>query len=136
MKNSIKLLITGANGFVGSNIIKYLTDNNPSLNSHKNSEIIYEKISGKSSEITPNLCKIIAQVRSNNKSKYIKKYLNPLVDTVIEGDIVDPFLFDSINSDCSNIDVVIHTAGLTTNKHKKNLIKVNVNGTKNVINFC
>lgn len=96
----MKVLVTGASGFVGSNIVDKLID-------------------------------LDHDVYSLFRESSSKKYLNPK-SHLVHGSLEDLSNVDDIKNE---IDVVIHVAGLVASKNKKDLHRVNVEGTKNLINL-
>ena len=106
MKKSAIILITGANGLLGSYIIRYLVQNG------------YQNI--------------IGLVRKNANKGLID--LSELEHVRwIEGDIMDMSQMDDI---ISNVNYVIHTAAEVhfDTRNKSKLYQVNVEGTVNIVN--
>ncbi len=102
-----KILITGAGGQIGKQVISYLL-----------SESKYD--------IT------ILDLKNKNNIKYFKKYENRL--NIVFGDIND---FELIKFLIRNQDVVIHLAGIMPplSEYKNNLNDIiNIDGTTNIIN--
>lgn len=109
----MKILITGATGFLGQTILSYIYNDNEL----KNADV--------SAFVLPN----------DKHEKDINKYLNNYDLKIIHGDIC---IFEEIDNAIKGIDIVIHTAGLISywRKDLKKLINVNVNGTENIVNSC
>ncbi len=104
MKN---VLITGANGFVGTNLVKeLLTD-----------EGLY----------------IRAMVMENTPTKTLETLKNDHSDMeIVVANLLD---MQSLRKATENIDIVVHLAGIVSDWASKELYeKVNVGGTKNLLN--
>ncbi|NHJ46620.1 MAG: NAD-dependent epimerase/dehydratase family protein [Asgard group archaeon] len=110
-KKKTQVLITGANGFIGSNLTKYLS-NDPSL-------------------------EVYAMVRSKDTVRFLKDFqINP--DTkkkmfdMVEANLQDE---ESIIKVCKNMDVIIHLASNVSDWGKrKDFYEINVEGTKRILN--
>lgn len=100
--NKNKVLVTGASGLLGEELIKQLLKNDQ---------------------------EVIALV--HKKPIQIK---NPLLQ-VIQGDIFDVILLDDL---VGQVQRVYHCAGIVSfsAKQKEQMIKVNIEGTANVVNAC
>lgn len=108
-----RVLVTGANGFIGSHCVKSLLSEN---------------------------CLVRGTVRSlKDKKNYETLYtLNPSKNSnleIVEGDLKDPSVWDNIVKDC---DFVLHIASpvFKEAKDKPNLQKSAVLGTKHVLEAC
>jgi nucleoside-diphosphate-sugar epimerase len=104
---SKKILITGGTGFLGAYIIRHLLEKGYS-------------------------------VRAIRRSKKLPAYIPASVfDKVewVEGDILDVV---SLEDAMDGVDTVIHSAAVVSfsGKEKKNMYKVNVDGTANVVNMA
>ncbi|MHA2219205.1 MAG: GDP-mannose 4,6-dehydratase [Candidatus Hodarchaeales archaeon] len=93
--SSLKWLITGGCGFIGTSLINYLLRENPEMNIR-----ILDNLSTGSKE---NLFEITSSIKRELKiaSKNIE---------LIEGDIRD---FDTCNKCCEGIDIIVHLAANT-----------------------
>ncbi len=102
----MQILITGGCGFVGSHLSKYLLEKG-----HK----------------------VVAYDNFSNS----KKNENSLQPRVIKGDILD---LSHISKCLEKIDLVIHLAAqisvIDSNSHPEKTLKINVQGTENVLNAC
>ena len=87
----MSVLVTGGLGFIGSNIVTELLDNNYSI-------IIVDNLSNSSRKVLTNIERIINIERITNK-----------VINFYEGDINDEYLLNSIFEE-NNIESVIHLA--------------------------
>lgn len=98
----MKILITGATGFIGRNLVKGLQDR-------------YE---------------VICLVRSGSHTSILKD-----MHVMIEyGDITNP---SSIENGFNDIDIAIHLAAVKYHyKPKEEIIRVNVDGTRNLLECC
>ncbi len=126
--NRLKILITGANGFLGSNLTNYLAND-------KNLEVF--------AMVRPN-----APVNFLHEFEYApqdptKLGTNSDVDAdsernlgqkrfhIVEANILKEVDMDNV---CKNMDVIIHLAGKVTDWGKReDFIRLNVQGTRNVI---
>lgn len=106
------LLVTGATGLIGSNIIKYLLDQK---------------------EIK---CKIIALVRNVDKAKNIFKENIDNIELIV-GDVTDRVCISNINE---KIDYIIHAASFTSSKqfvdNPVEVIETSINGTVNLLELA
>ncbi|MFH1336603.1 MAG: NAD-dependent epimerase/dehydratase family protein, partial [Candidatus Zixiibacteriota bacterium] len=98
-KRSLIVLVTGANGFVGSHLVERLLDKG-----------------------YPVRC--LVRKTSN------LKWLSDLKVEYAYGDISEK---DSLKEAVRNVDIIIHSAGLTKAKTKEEYFKANAEGTKNLI---
>ena len=102
-----KILVTGGTGFVGSYILRYLVKKD------------YQKL--------------FCLKRSTSKLDL----LSPVVDkiTFLEGDVLD---ITSLENAIRQVDIVIHCAAMVSfkSKDKERMMKVNVEGTANIVNIC
>ncbi len=102
-----KILVTGGTGFVGSYILRYLVKKD-----YKN---------------------LYCLKRSTGKLDL----LSPVVDkiTFLEGDVLD---ITSLENAIRQVDIVIHCAAMVSfkSKDKERMMKVNVEGTANIVNIC
>ena len=109
------IFLTGGTGLVGAHILLNLVDKGQKVRALKR----------KSSSLN---------VINSIFSHYNKKHL---LDTIewVEGDICDVFLIEDAIAEC---DRVIHCAGLVSfnPKHNNQLMNINVDGTKNIVNIC
>lgn len=114
------IIITGSSGFLGKNLIKYLINNNISK-------------------------KIIAidNFISSSKNIFLKfisenKY-NNIVD-IVEGDICDDNLIDTIKQLYNHIDEIYHMASIASPKYYMKYpletLDVGYKGTKNILELC
>lgn len=94
------ILITGASGFVGKNLLKNLVNRN---------------------------MKVRALVRDKNKIDDSNKC------EILEGDLLDK---RSLDKATQNVDIVVHLAAIIKSSNTKELMNVNVQGTKNLVVFC
>jgi dihydroflavonol-4-reductase len=102
---STKILITGGTGFVGAYIIKHLIENDYSVRAIR---------------------------RSNKLPFFIPKEVFDKVEWV-DGNVLDVI---SLEDAMEGIDTVIHSAAVVSflKKERKQMYKVNVEGTANVVN--
>jgi dihydroflavonol-4-reductase len=100
----MKALITGANGFVGSHLTKFLADQG----------------------ITT-----IAYILKGTDCELLK-ILNPTMQnvTIIEGNVLDT---DSLEQNLKDIDLVFHLAGVIRGYNQEDFDKINLQGTRNII---
>jgi nucleoside-diphosphate-sugar epimerase len=109
-KKTKRVIITGANGFVGSNLTKYLSQD-PSLE-------VYAMVRNKA---TVNFLKDF-QYEENSKEKRFE---------MVEGNLSDE---DSLVKAFEEKDIIIHLAGYVSDWGKKErFFKLNVDGTKTVL---
>ena len=108
MDSTSKILVTGANGLLGSYILRYLV--------HQG----YNNLT--------------ALVRNKKKLELIPSSVQSTIQ-IVEGDILD---FNLINNLTAQMDYVVHTAAEVhfSNRKLKQLFKTNVDGTANIANCC
>lgn len=106
LKNK-RVLVTGGTGFVGSYILRYLVDKG------------YENV--------------FCLKRESSKLDLIKPIENKI--SYFNGDLND---VSSLENAISQVDIVIHCAAIVSFKKKDRdvLMKVNVEGTANLVNIC
>lgn len=106
------LLVTGATGLIGSNIIKYL---------------LQQKKIG---------CKIMAFVRNADKAKRIFENDTDNIELIV-GDVTDSKCINSINE---KVDYIIHAASFTSSKqfveNPVEVIETSINGTLNLLELA
>lgn len=106
------LLVTGATGLIGSNVIKYLLQ-------HKEIE-----------------CKIIALVRNADKAEKVFKTDVDKIELIV-GDVTDKECINNINQ---QIDFIIHAASFTSSKqfveNPVEVIDTSINGTVNLLELA
>lgn len=102
-----KAFVTGANGFIGSFLLKHLVK--------------------QGIEVTGFILK-------GTSCKFLEK-INPSLEniTIIEGNVLD---LDSIQESLRDMNYVFHLAGIIQGYVQEDYDRVNVNGTKNVLNAC
>ena len=94
----MRILVTGASGFIGSGLVATL------------------------SEQGHEVCALMRPTASNEFLKGVKF-------TRLTGDLLEP---ESLLRACTNIDAIIHCAGLTAAKNREEYFKFNAEGTKNL----
>ena len=94
----MRILVTGASGFIGSGLVSALNDAG-----HE----------------------VCALMRPTASSEFLKE----VKFTRLSGDLRDK---ESLARSCTNVDVVIHAAGLTAAKDREEFFKFNAEGTKNL----
>ena len=107
MKNK-KIFITGATGFVGSYLIRYL--------------------------VQSGYTNIVAMKRSTSRMDLVTEVVDLV--TWVEGDVLDvPFLEDIFSS---GIDIVFHCAAVVSfdPRDREEMYAINVTGTANVVNIA
>lgn len=104
---STKVLITGGTGFLGSYIIKELVEKGYAVRAIRHSKKL---------------------------PSWISKEVFEKVEWV-DGDVLDVV---SLEEAMEGVDIVIHSAAIVSfiNKEKKEMLKVNVDGTANVVNIA
>ncbi|MHA1126923.1 MAG: NAD-dependent epimerase/dehydratase family protein [Candidatus Heimdallarchaeota archaeon] len=102
-----KAFVTGANGFVGSFLLKHLVEQGMEVTAY----ILKGTDNGFLEKINPSLKNI----------------------TIIEGNVLD---WDSIKASLRDINYVFHLAGILQGYVQEDYDRVNVNGTKNILNAC
>jgi len=109
-KTKTRILITGANGFVGTNLTKYLSQN-PTF-------------------------EVFAMVRDKSTIRFLKdfqfkEHSHDKFFEIVEANLNDE---QSIITACQDMDVVVHLAGLVSDWGKMEVFwKENVEGTKKVL---
>ncbi len=103
----MKALITGANGFVGSHLTKFLAE--------KGIETIAYILKGTDHE----LLKILYPSLKNVK--------------IVEGNVLK---MDSLRINLKDVDFVFHLAGVIRGYNQEDFDRINVIGTKNIIQAC
>ena len=101
-RQSIKTLVTGANGFVGSHLVEGLLDRG-------------------------------YQVRCLIRKTSNLKWLSDLKIEYAYGDISEK---NSLKEAVRNVDIIIHSAGLTKAKTREEYFKANAEGTRNLMEVC
>jgi dihydroflavonol-4-reductase len=101
-KDRSRVLVTGANGFVGSHLVESLLDKG-------------------------------YQVRCLVRKTSNLKWLSGLKVEYVYGDISER---NSLNEAVANVDVIIHSAGLTKAKNREGYFKANAEGTRNLVEVC
>ncbi len=103
----MKIIVTGANGFIGSHLCKILKDKGE---------------------------KVYAMVRKTSDLSLLKD-LNPKLEgvTLVYGDVTD---MDSLKEALGNMDAVINLAGLVRGIDLQSFERVNVQGNINVCEAC
>ena len=101
-KRSLRVLVTGANGFVGSHLVEGLLDKG-------------------------------YQVRCLVRKTSNLKWLSGLKVEYAYGDISEK---DSLKEAVRNVDIIIHSAGLTKAKTREEYFKANAEGTRNLMETC
>ena len=114
MLNNKKILITGADGFIGSHLAEYLVTKNYNVRA---------------------MC-LYNSFNSWGWLDTIDKDISKNIDIVL-GDIRD---IKSVTNACRNVDIVIHLASLIAIPHSYNspysYVSTNVEGTLNVLETC
>jgi nucleoside-diphosphate-sugar epimerase len=101
-KDRSRVLITGANGFVGSHLVERLLDRGYQV-------------------------KCLVRKTSN------LKWLSGLKVEYVYGDIS---IKDSLKDAVREVDIIIHSAGLTKAKNREEYFKANAKGTRNLVEAC
>jgi nucleoside-diphosphate-sugar epimerase len=106
MKNK-RAFVTGGNGFVGSYLIKHLTDHGI-----ETTAFILKETD----------CKLL-------------KLINPNLEnvTIIEGDVCDK---ESFREHINGMNFVFHLAGIVQGYDQDDYDRVNIEGTKNILELC
>jgi len=105
----MKILITGATGSVGKNLIKKLEEEKINFNQKEKYQL-----------------RILIHQNKNNNFKY-----NDI--ELIRGDLLD---LDSLYQATLNIDIVVHAAGITHTNKQDLYYKINTLGTANLLKAC
>jgi nucleoside-diphosphate-sugar epimerase len=103
----MKVLITGSNGFIGSHLAKFLADQNQNVQ---------------------------CMVRKTSNLDLLR-LLNPSMKNIrlVYGDISDQVRLEEIFPD---IDIIIHLAGAIRGIDQASFDRINVEGTRNVLEAC
>ena len=99
----MKILVTGASGFIGSGLVSTLATLYPKEQGHE----------------------ILALMRSTASNEYLKG----VTYTRVTGDLSEP---ESLVRACEGVEVVFHLAGLTAAKNREEYFKFNGEGTRNL----
>ena len=107
--NNKKILITGATGFVGSYLARYLVEKG--------------------------YTNIIALKRATSRMDMVTEIINKV--TWVEGDVLDmPFLEDTLRG--YGIEQIYHCAAVVSYdpRDRKEMYDININGTANIVNLA
>ena len=133
----MELLITGANGFVGSSIVSYLaTQQLSDLETKRHSDLENQQHNRKTIQETQPIT-IRCLVRKTSNVKKLESTINNISQlsksvsvNFVYGDIREPqTLIDAVKG----VDVVIHCAALLRTNNVKEYYDVNHIGTKNLL---
>ena len=102
-----KAFVTGANGFIGSFLLKHLAEHGI--------EITGFILNGTDSELLEKIYPSMKNIK------------------LVEGNILDK---DSIREHLKDMNYVFHTAGIIQGYVQEDYDRVNVNGTRNILDLC
>ena len=107
LQNMKQALITGANGFIGSYLSKYLAENGIQTTAFilKGTE-----------------CYLLKQIYPSLKNI-----------TIVEGNVLDE---NTLSELVKGMDYVIHLAGVIQGYEQEDYDRINVKGTENILNAC